>query len=428
MADDNKSGAEEQIARGANMASALRGTGRTGKAASAAAKGAVVGGPLGTAAGALLSNDKSRTMIFTAISLMFALPVLFILMLPSMIFGLYGNLLKGDINSLGASPVMNDTAAIVENIETVGSALNQIMLEALDDLYIRIDHDFAASEGDRMEVTNPYEGSNIIDSNLIIAQYCAAKYKDFDSVTLADMERIVRASKRAIFSYTKQAVTYTYTYEDAETGELTCSSETVIYYTVIYNGATHFADAVFFLDHNQKTIAMDYSHNLHLFLNDNFIISANTTHALLANLVIENPYTGISEAFGSPLDTDWRMVVTSEYGLRTDPITGKTNSGHMGMDFGLALGAPIKTVMSGKVIYVRYPTTGYGYHLAVAHGNNLITLYAHCARILVSEGDLVSKGDIIAFVGSTGRSTGPHLHFEVIEDGKPENPRYYLPG
>ena len=83
--------------------------------------------------------------------------------------------------------------------------------------------------------------------------------------------------------------------------------------------------------------------------------------------------------------------------------------------------------MSGKVLYVRYPTTGYGYHLAINHGNSVVTLYAHCSKILVNEGDVVAKGDVIAFVGSTGRSTGPHLHFEVVSEGIPQDPRNYLP-
>lgn len=100
--------------------------------------------------------------------------------------------------------------------------------------------------------------------------------------------------------------------------------------------------------------------------------------------------------------------------------------GHTGIDFGLALGSNIRAAKDGKVLFVRYKQTGYGYHVAIDHGGGLVTLYAHCSEILVIEGQTVSAGDVIAKSGNTGRSTGPHLHFEVIQDGTPQNPRNYL--
>jgi murein DD-endopeptidase MepM/ murein hydrolase activator NlpD len=76
---------------------------------------------------------------------------------------------------------------------------------------------------------------------------------------------------------------------------------------------------------------------------------------------------------------------------------------------------------------VRYSTSGYGYHVVVDHGGGVITLYGHCSKILVSEGEPVTVGQEIAKVGSTGRSTGNHLHFEIRVGGEKQNPRNYLP-
>lgn len=80
-----------------------------------------------------------------------------------------------------------------------------------------------------------------------------------------------------------------------------------------------------------------------------------------------------------------------------------------------------------NVYLVRYSTTGYGYHVMIDHGGGFVTLYAHCSKLLVAEGQQVQAGDIIAEVGSTGRSTDNHLHFEVRINGEKQNPRSYLP-
>ncbi|MCI8654122.1 MAG: M23 family metallopeptidase, partial [Angelakisella sp.] len=85
-------------------------------------------------------------------------------------------------------------------------------------------------------------------------------------------------------------------------------------------------------------------------------------------------------------------------------------------------------VKDGRVLFVRYKQTGYGNHVAIDHGGGLVTLYAHCSEILVTEGQTVTAGETIAKSGSTGRSTGPHLHLEVIQGGVPQDPRNYLTG
>lgn len=137
------------------------------------------------------------------------------------------------------------------------------------------------------------------------------------------------------------------------------------------------------------------------------------------------PYMG-DDGFSSPIGSNWESVVTSEFGYRKDPFTGKLK-GYGGIDLGMPKGTPIYSALSGTVMLVRYSTTGYGYHMIVDHGGGVITLYGHCSSILVNEGEKVTVGQEIAKVGSTGRSTGNHLHFEIRVGGEKQNPRNYLP-
>lgn len=135
----------------------------------------------------------------------------------------------------------------------------------------------------------------------------------------------------------------------------------------------------------------------------------------------------IGGSFVSPLGGNWRSMVTSEFGYRRDPIDPSVTKGHTGIDLGASSGTVIHAANGGTVLFVRYKTTGYGYHLAIDHGGGMVTLYGHCSKILVTEGQTIRQGEVIAQVGSTGKSTGSHLHFEVMGDGDPQNPRSYLP-
>lgn len=137
------------------------------------------------------------------------------------------------------------------------------------------------------------------------------------------------------------------------------------------------------------------------------------------------PFIG-ADGFCSPIGENWRSVVTSEFGYRKDPFTGKS-AGHSGIDLGMPGGTPIRAALPGSVYVVRYSNTGYGYHVMIDHGGGFVTLYGHCSKILVTEGQQVDAGTVIAQVGSTGRSTGNHLHFEVRINGEKQNPRSYLP-
>lgn len=116
--------------------------------------------------------------------------------------------------------------------------------------------------------------------------------------------------------------------------------------------------------------------------------------------------------------------VGSPFGFRIDPITGRSAL-HTGLDFPADIGTPILAA-AGGVVVVQEWHPAYGNMVEVDHGNDLITRYAHSSRVLVQKGDIVKRGQKIAEVGSTGRSTGPHLHFEVWVSGVPQDPGRFL--
>ena len=117
-------------------------------------------------------------------------------------------------------------------------------------------------------------------------------------------------------------------------------------------------------------------------------------------------------------------TITSNYGNRSNPITSQKEV-HKGMDFAAKKGTGIAAAAEGKVVLVKN-SPSYGKYIKVDHGKGLVTLYAHCNSIIKKEGDMVRKGETIATVGNTGQSTGYHLHFEVILNGKNLNPEWLL--
>lgn len=122
-----------------------------------------------------------------------------------------------------------------------------------------------------------------------------------------------------------------------------------------------------------------------------------------------------------PVHTGW---YSSNFGWRIDPFTGQ-KAFHEGVDFMADIGTAVYAAGAGVVVYSD-KSNGYGNMIEIDHGNGLISRYGHASKLLVKVGDVVLKGQKIAEVGSTGRSTGPHLHFEVRYRGAPQNPEHYL--
>lgn len=549
----NANPAAEPLAKSAQAAHQIRGAIKTGKAIAGAAKGAAAGGPYGAIAGFAWENRKLIGKIIAATALVLAIPILFILMLPSLIFG--------DLSSTDVTDIMNNDSAIVANVETAQTTINDCINQAHSDVLERINDDIASQpEGTSSRVADNFAGSVIMDTNMLISQYCASKDK-WNEINVNDLKKIINDHRGELFTYTVTTSTET-------SGE---TSVTVYTYTVQYVGNEKFKE-IFGLDEKKTELAYSYAENLTTFLygssliggtaavsadverysdkiqkyaeqygipefvavikcvmmaesggrgtdvmqcsecpyNERFSNKPNSitdvdysieigikylaeclkqaecsspTDMARLSLALQGynygngyigwaqkNYGGYSQAnaqefstmmkaklgwstYGNPnyvsavlkyyLDTsmsgggsagwgspfpgkDWKSVVTSEFGYRIDPVTGAKGTFHAGIDIGYPTGTVISAVKEGTVTAANYYTGGYGYHVIIDHGGGYKTLYGHCSTLLVRVGDKVTKGQAIAKVGNTGKSTGPHLHLNVYVNGETQNPRNFI--
>ncbi len=153
---------------------------------------------------------------------------------------------------------------------------------------------------------------------------------------------------------------------------------------------------------------------------EKMIKNALAEQAKLASSKQQAVYTGGKIAWPIPSSSN----ITSPYGPRKNPINGRGEN-HTGIDVSAKVGASIVAAEGGTVIYSGV-MNGYGYVVIIDHGNSLSTLYAHNSKLLVEKGQKVNRGDVISKAGSTGYSTGPHLHFEVRVNGVATNPIPYV--
>lgn len=222
------------------------------------------------AAAALWTHRKAVAAIIAGL---LVLPVLFIMLLPSLIFG---GLTKAGVEGSPDKPILNDNAAIVENINQISQAISDLLEEGQEDVRARIDTDFTASGADQKEIINPYESSPAYNANRFIAMYCAAKNQDYASISLKDMETLIRKAKDALYTFTSteepRTTTVTETNTDPKTGKVTVTETEVTeiwkIYTIVYNGEAYFEDKIFALSDEQKGLAENYAQNLSVFLGD----------------------------------------------------------------------------------------------------------------------------------------------------------------
>lgn len=251
---------KSSLEQAANTAHSIYGALKTGKAIAAAAKGAAVGGPYGAVAGLALEVGQNGKKLLAAVLALLTLPVLVVLMLPGLIFG--------DLSSSGAL-ALNDDTAISSQMSAVVSAIDTVPLEGIADAEARIAQDFASTSGDNYEIVNPYETDRTSNANSFIAQYCAAKEETWDTISLSDLQDILRQGKGSLYSFTRTSETRTVEADDPSTPNVVeTKQETWYIYTLAYNGEGYFADAVFHLTDTQKSLANSYAENLSVFLGD----------------------------------------------------------------------------------------------------------------------------------------------------------------
>ena len=228
------------------------------------------------------------------------------------------------------------------------------------------------------------------------------------------------------------------TNEDELLKELKENAEiTYRYYAVTFNDETK--AYVNTLEEAEKLVAEikeEHSGNLELNIgiNEYYTVNIDDAQNIEENSNVELAKQEIETSVDEYIDKEARTV--NGIYLATTPINGIVTSrfaaienvrsgAHTGLDIGAASGTPILAAAGGVIKYAS-PMGTYGNLVIVSHGNGVETYYAHCSKILVSVGQQVSSGDKIALVGSTGNSTGPHLHLEVRINGQPVNPQKYL--
>ncbi len=177
---------------------------------------------------------------------------------------------------------------------------------------------------------------------------------------------------------------------------------------VDYNAGKNLAVYKFAENFIDLNIGYSRTNNYNYEINDNFVYTSNMSNSSSAPSMMP---VNMSEIKG----------ISSKFGQRIDPITRETKF-HGGVDFSGPMGAGIYSTADGKVISVKYSNSGYGNNVIIDHGNGFRTRYAHMSFIFVKIGDNVQKGHKIGTLGNSGKSTGPHLHYEVIKDNKRINP------
>jgi len=128
-----------------------------------------------------------------------------------------------------------------------------------------------------------------------------------------------------------------------------------------------------------------------------------------------------------PVSSSDLKRMASGYGYRIDPFTKKRTM-HWGMDFSAKTGTPIYATGDGRIARADARAVGFGNHVRIDHGFGYVSIYAHMDKIVVRRGNRVKRGDLIGYVGNTGRSVAPHLHYEIVKDGKKINPINFYSG
>lgn len=312
----------------------------------------------------------------------------------------------------------------LSNDKSSGSemTMSQAITQLTTDYYDSITKIQGQFNYDELEV----KGSTAINWKDVLTIY-AVKYTNdsdgFEVVTLdkkklKKIKRILLDMNPCTGVVVEKVVPVTKTITDSKDQKITTTTyetQKVLIVTAVHVGATEQAKLYDFSKEAKvqvkELLSPDYAEMWNeLIGSGGEIIISNSTHT--PNFI-----------FTWPLDGDYR--ISSEFGTRTDPINGVVKT-HGGTDIAAATGTPILAAADGVVEMAGYNAGGYGYYVKLSHGDGYETLYGHCSVLLVSTGQTVKQGQVIAKVGSTGHSTGPHLHFEVRYNGNKVNPMQFF--
>lgn len=278
MNENQKNSADALLENSMSAANAVNGAAKTGKAASQIAKGAAAGGPYGAIAGAVWESRNVIGKIIIAVIALLMIPVVYVMMLPSLIFGgLTDTFSPADTEN----PILNSNTAVAQSLNAICDAVDAILAESLNNTVAEIYMNFESSEADQIDVINPYETQVIYDVHKLVSMYCAAKGNDYGSVSVNDMAQILRDHMDMLYTYsfteeirpvmqtdpeTGELVPVTET--DPDTGEEVAVTEVWRIYSISFDGEAYFENQIFCLTEEQKKLANDYYQNLNLFLRD----------------------------------------------------------------------------------------------------------------------------------------------------------------
>lgn len=389
------------------------------RAASKVAKivqAAQAGGAAGAAAQTVKEYRKQAAMVIVVVLL---LPVLLILSLPAVIFG---SLLSP------SDTVLTDEMEIAENVIEIKNSIGTVLQTAYEDVLDEIEEDSKGRYS--TEIVDPVGGQVSINVLEILSMYCAHMGAiDYESISIDDLTEQVKAHQDEYYSYTAETETKIEMVDKIVNGIPTQVPETHDYttYTISYTGDSYFADTIWQLDDKEKSFASAYAQNLTLYLQEIEEREGISILEQINDLTAGSTVPVAEGDFGNPFnDPNWRTHITSRFGKRPDVgLPGKDTTNHNGLDIAYGYGTPILAVQSGTVITAT-TSPSYGNYVVIDHGGGICTLYAHCSRLLVSVGQTVSKYDTIAEVGSTGDSTGNHLHICFIVNGQYTDPEQYM--
>ena len=185
---------------------------------------------------------------------------------------------------------------------------------------------------------------------------------------------------------------------------------------------------------HKRNIAINESASQHAFISPGsirrLVFAAAISLMYSSNISATNPASELGSQSTKQASLVYPLMgprASSDFGPRKHPINKKRQHHHDGVDLAAPRGAIIRSIAAGTVIYAD-PYGGYGNLIVVRHHSGFTSHYGHCETLKVRIGERIVAGEVIATVGSTGASTGPHLHFEIRQDGKPHSPEKYLPG